>query len=163
MRESIGGTWITQLVIIFMLIFVAFLALTLNYTKAFKLKNEVMTIIEKREGFTSGPDGSIAIINNYLRGNGYSIQKNCEEGSYGVTDLSGNTAERVVNENKKYYYCVSKIKAPSQNHDGKVFYKVNLFLYFNLPVLGDLFTFDISGSSGDVVNPADRDVLAKEE
>ena len=49
MREAIGGTWLTQLIIIFMLIFVAFLALSLNYTKAFKVKNEILSIIEKRE------------------------------------------------------------------------------------------------------------------
>ena len=47
MRTSIGNTWILQLVIIFMLIFVSFLALSLNYTKAYKLKNELVTMIEK--------------------------------------------------------------------------------------------------------------------
>ena len=67
MRESIGATWILQLVIIFMLIFVAFLALSVNYTKAYKIKNEVVTIIEKYEGVSSKKEGSIEIINNYLR------------------------------------------------------------------------------------------------
>ena len=47
MRQAIGTTWILQLVIIFMLIFVAFLSLSLNYTKAFKIKNEIITTIEK--------------------------------------------------------------------------------------------------------------------
>ena len=44
MRQAIGTTWIMQLVIIFMLIFVAFLALTINYTKAFKMKNREIHI-----------------------------------------------------------------------------------------------------------------------
>ena len=68
MRQAIGTTWIMQLVIIFMLIFVAFLALTINYTKAFKIKNELVTIIEKYEGLnygTSNQSGSIDLINNY--------------------------------------------------------------------------------------------------
>lgn len=162
MREAIGGTWITQLAIIFMLIFVAFLALSLNYTKAFKVKNELLTIIEKNEGFTTGDDGSIAIINNYLLSNGYGIMKTCEKDSYGVTNLNSTATELVTNTNKKYYYCVSKINSPSSNHEGKVYYKVNIFFYFNLPVLGDIFTFDISGSTGDVINPADN-LIAKEE
>lgn len=162
MREAIGGTWLTQLIILFMLIFVAFLALSLNYTKAFKVKNELLSIIEKREGLTSGPEGSIEIINNYLKANNYRVTKSCEQGSYGVSDLNGYSAELVTGNAKKYYYCVSKIKAPSTNNEGKVFYKVNIFFYFNLPVLGDIFRFDVNGATGDVVIPAD-DLIAREE
>lgn len=162
MREAIGGTWLTQLIIVFMLIFVAFLALSLNYTKAFKVKNELLSIIEKREGITSGDDGSIAIMNNYLASNNYSVTKSCDVGSYGVTDLNRSTVELVTNNGKKYYYCITKINSPSSNNGGKVYYKINTFFYFNLPILGDLFTFDINGTSGDIVNPADN-LIAKEE
>lgn len=162
MREAIGGTWFTQLIIVFMLIFVAFLALSLNYTKAFKIKNELLTIIEKREGLTTGAEGSIAIMNGYLKANNYGVTKSCEPGSYGITDLNGTTAELVTNNSKKYYYCVTKIKAPSSNNEGKVYYKVNLFFYFNLPILGDIFKFDVNGSTGDVLVPADN-LIAKEE
>ncbi len=156
MREAIGGTWLTQLIIVFMLIFVAFLALSLNYTKAFKIKNELLTIIEKREGFTDGDDGSIAIINNYLRANNYHAQKGCSVDSYGVTDLNSTSIELVTNSSKKYYYCVKKIAAPASNNDAKAYYKISTFFYFNLPVLGDIFTFEVNGSTGDINNPQDR-------
>lgn len=162
MREAIGGTWLTQLVILFMLIFVAFLALSLNYTKAFKIKNELLTIIEKREGLTQGDNGSIAIINNYLKANNYGVTKACEVGSYGVADLNNNVAELVANRSKKYHYCVTKIKSPSSNNEGKVYYNVNIFFYFNLPVLGDVFKFDVNGSTGDIITSADS-LIAKEE
>lgn len=153
MREAIGGTWLTQLIIVFMLVFVAFLALTLNYTKAFKMKNEVLTIIEKYEGLTTGDKGSIAIINNYLQSNGYSATKACPKGSYGVENLNRSTIEKVTN-NKKYYYCVSKVKQPLKNNDQNVYYRINTFFYFNLPVLGNLFTFDINGTTANVAYPA---------
>ena len=58
MRQAIGTTWVMQLVIIFMLIFVAFLALTINYTKAFKIKNELITFIEKNEGVSEREGGT---------------------------------------------------------------------------------------------------------
>ncbi len=161
MREAIGGTWLTQLVIGFMLIFVAFLALSLNYTKAFKIKNELLTIIEKKEGLTDGSNGSIAIINNYLKANNYGVTKSCEEGSYGVSDLNSYSAELVTNTSKKYYYCVTKIKAPSANNSGKSYYRVGIFFYFNIPVLGDIFKFDVNGETGDVIVPADN-LIAKE-
>lgn len=164
MREAIGGTWLTQLIIVFMLIFVAFLALSLNYTKAFKVKNELLSIIEKQEGVTTGEYGTIGIINNYLQSNGYGVMRSCEVDSYGVTDLNSDTIELVTSEgkNKKYYYCIRKINSKSSRQDGKVYYKVNIFFYFNLPVLGDIFTFDINGSTGDVVYPQDK-LIAKEE
>lgn len=162
MREAIGGTWITQLVIGFMLIFVAFLALSLNYTKAFKIKNELLTIIEKREGITTGTGGTIDIINNYLKSNNYHVIKSCEVNSYGVTSLDSNAIELVTNSSKKYYYCISKIKSPSNSNKGEVFYKVNVFFYFNLPVIGDIFKFDVNGSTGNIVVPADN-LIAKEE
>lgn len=162
MREALGGTWLTQLIIIFMLIFVAFLALSLNYTKAFKVKNEILTILEKREGLTSGDNGSIAIINNYLLSNNYHVTKPCEMGSYGVSNLNSPVAELVTNKSKSYYYCISKIKSPSSNNLGKVYYKVNIFFYFNLPVVGDIFKFDVNGTTGDIIIPADN-LIAKEE
>lgn len=107
MRQSIGATWILQLVIVFMLIFVGFLALSINYTKAFRIKNEVLSIIEKYEGISSGEKGSIAIINNYLRHNNYQTMGTCESGSYGVADLSNNTVI-ATSDRSKYYYCVKK-------------------------------------------------------
>lgn len=156
MREAIGGTWVMQLVIVFMLIFVAFLALSLNYSKAFQIKNDMLTMIEKNEGMTTGSDGSIALINNYLSSNGYHVTKPCPEGSYGVADLGKATIEKVTNTSKKYYYCVQKVKSPSTNHKDKVYYKVNIFFYFNLPVIGDIFKFTINGTTNDVVVPADK-------
>ena len=63
MREVIGGTWLTQLVIVIMFVFVAFLALSMNYSKAFRVKNEVISFVEKNEGITKN---SVELINNYL-------------------------------------------------------------------------------------------------
>ncbi len=170
MREAIGGTWLTQLVIIFMLLFVAFLALSLNYTKAFKMKNEVLTIIEKYEGLTDKENGSIQIINNYLKNNNYRVTKRCPEGSYGVRSLDSATLTEVTKENKNnYYYCVTKmsksVMANGENYkeEGQVYYKVNLFLYFNLPILGDIFKFDVNGSTGNIIHPGDTLKIIKKE
>ena len=49
MKEVYGSTWTLQLMIGFILLFVAFLTLTITYSKVFKLKNEVLSIIEKYE------------------------------------------------------------------------------------------------------------------
>ena len=74
MRHTIGGTWLLQLVIIFILLFAAFIILTLNYSRTVKLKNELIDMVEKYEGLNTG---SITLVNNYLIYNGYTTQGVC--------------------------------------------------------------------------------------
>lgn len=154
MRQSIGATWILQLVIVFMLIFVGFLALTINYTKAFKVKNEVVSIIEKYEGVSSGDNGSIALINNYLRYYNYQTMGTCEEGFYGVSSLNS-TAIVPASGNTKYYYCVKKENSSSGTYDDRANYEIVTFFQFNLPFVGDLFTFRVNGTTIDINFPND--------
>ncbi len=156
MREAIGGTWIMQLVIIFMLLFVAFLALSLNYSKAFQVKNDILSMIEKKEGVTND---TIKLINNYLSASGYNVQNTCPENSYGISNLSSNTGVKVgANDSNKYYYCIEKLNSPSPHNNSKVYYKVETFFYFNLPVLGEIFKFTINGSTNDII-PSSGDLL----
>jgi len=154
MRQTIGATWILQLVIIFMLIFVGFLALSINYTKAFKIKNEMLSMIEKYEGVSSGDSGSVALINNYLRYYNYQTMGYCEEGSYGSTNLDSN-ALVLTNSNTKYYYCVKKKDSSSATYPDRATFTIDTFFKFNLPFLGDLFTFRVSGTTIDINWPND--------
>ena len=52
MRESIGGLWLFSIVVTFIVLFVSFLAYSISYTRAFKVKNEIINYIERAEGFT---------------------------------------------------------------------------------------------------------------
>ena len=40
MRESIGGTWILSIVMTFLMLFTAYLAVSVNYAKAFRVKTD---------------------------------------------------------------------------------------------------------------------------
>lgn len=151
MRQAIGTTWIMQLVIIFMLIFVAFLALTINYTKAFKIKNELVSIIERNEGITEKNNGSIGLINNYLVYNNYTVQGNCSEGEYGVKNLYNNTISNVV-PGEKYFYCIKKINASTTTTPYRAKYQIRIFFRFSLPIIGDLITFSVEGTTINITN-----------
>ena len=152
MREAIGSTWVMQLVIIFMLIFVAFLSLTINYTKAFKIKNEFISVIEKYEGLGSEENGSIAIFNNYLRYHNYTAMGHCEENEYGIKDLDTHMLEE-VDKNQKYFYCVRKKNTATVKNKERAKYEVKIFFNFNLPVIGDIFTFAVNGTTIDIIYP----------
>lgn len=165
MRQSIGGTWITGLVISFTFIFAAFLALSINYSKAFRVKNEVLSIIEKNGGITKD---SLTIISNYLTNNGYTLRGECGSNyAYGVR-INGvnNNNIRKASKNGKYSFCVSKIKKKSYNAPNfqkRAHYEIKLFFKFNLPVLGDIFTFDVKGQTKDVTYPLDADMIEESE
>lgn len=154
MRQAIGSTWIMQLVIVFMLIFVAFLALTINYTKAYKIKNEVISVLEKYEGPNSGEDHSISIINNYLKYNGYHSVGTCSDDSFGATSLDSSTLVP-VNNGDKYYYCIRRTGTSTETFPDRVSYELEAFFKFNLPLLGDIFTFRVIGETIDINWPND--------
>ena len=154
MRQAIGSTWILQLVIVFILIFVAFLALSINYTKAYKIKNELLSIIEKYEGVNSGENGSISIINNYLRYNSYGTKGTCENEGFGATSLDSNTLVE-ADEKTKYYYCVKKVNTSNLTFEDRASYEIETFFKFNLPLLGDIFTFRVTGKTIDINWPDD--------
>ncbi len=154
MRESIGSTWLLGLVVAFILIFASFLSLSLNYSKSFKLKNEILSIIEKYEGVQ---ETSINIINNYLTYNSYNTVHTCKTGEYGVSSLNSPELKYVESNDKtRYLYCIKKQKSQSSSANANQFkYEVKLFFNFKLPVIGDLLTFDIKGSTLEMTNPID--------
>ena len=151
MRQTIGGTWILGLVILFILLFVGFIVLTLNYSKSVKVKNEVISIIEKYEGLN---DFSIELVNNYLESSGYAVRGGCEEASgvYGARDLNTSELEDARN-NTDYYYCVKKYNGANTSK----YYQVSIFYKFNLPIIGDTSSFVIKGTTSNFIAKDDAD------
>ena len=143
MRDSVGGTWLFGLIITFMLIFVGYLTLMINYSTVFKNKNEVVHMIERYEGMSTD---TMTLINNYLRNSGYSSKGRCptEEGWMGIEELS--SLARPVNNSSDAYYCYKKTDAGDAGDDS-AYYDVRLFLHFDIPVLGQLGSFDIKGQT----------------
>ena len=154
MRQTIGGTWVFALVIIFTMIFASYIALTINYSRSFKVKNEVLSIIEKSQGFTY--DG-VSLINNYLLQSGYKTLGQCKKQNgqivYGVKSLDGmassSTAEK-AKDGTYYYYCFSKVSSYHSYYKTRAYYRVTLFFHFDLPLLGDISTFDVDGQTSEI-------------
>lgn len=152
MRESIGESWTLQIVAAFILLFVAFLALIISYSKCFKTKNEVISIIEKYEGITSK---SAPIIEGFLNNTSYKGYGKCNndysgigaliagEGNYGLP-VDSNKFEK-AQKNKNYRMCVYRRKA--DNDATLAEYEIVLFYSFNIPAFGNIATFPVSGKT----------------
>ena len=158
MRQTIGTTWILQLMILFILLFVGFIILTLNYSKVIKLKNETVSIIEKYEGLNNT---SIGFINNYLTTSGYATKGKCQTGTYGVygaLSLESNSLENLetANPDSTYFYCIKKYEGQNISN----YYQITLFYKFNLPVIGNASSYTVKGTSTNIIANDNRDYCA---
>ena len=53
MRESINGAWLIGIIMTFMAVFIAYTAISLNYSNAFLMRTQMITIIEQYEGINN--------------------------------------------------------------------------------------------------------------
>lgn len=147
MKSTVSTTEIFKYVLLFTFLFSGFIVLTITYNKAFKLKNEGLSIAEKYEGFTQK---GLTIFNNYLRNNGYAATGNCDTGEYGVSDLNNPDIEP-AQSNKRYFYCLSyrckNGNCTINDNQNYIYYNLKIFYKFNLPIIGELITFKITGES----------------
>ena len=183
MKNAISNVWLLGLVVLFIFLFAGYLAVTINYTKTFKVKNEMLTMIEKQKGVVnistptmknsiiksgkqvSSNIGSLQTMALYLYGSGYRTTGTCDtiteahmtEEWYGVKSLgvpdsgSGDVmpdVEKVVSGHK-YYFCFSRGK----NKNNSVFYRIQVFYKMEFPVIGDITSFRVQGTTADIYNP----------
>ncbi len=141
MREAIGGTWIFGIVVTFIVLFSSYLAISVNYSKAFRVKNQIVSEIEKNEGMSAAYDK----IENYLDNQGYYVYQSCGSGWKGY--LEGT-------KSGSYRYCVK----PTSDTTGsipKTYYTVKVFFRLDLPVIGNIFVFPVTGETKQIINAKD--------
>lgn len=150
MKESIGESWTIQLIAAFVLLFVAFLSLMIAYSRCFKVKNEVVSIIEKYETL----EKSKSIISNYMNAAGYTGTGTCRENSEGgityvkTLCLENNGEFALVTGNRTG--CRACIEQQDDNNNHVTVYRVSLFYNFNIPAFGKLATFEVTGKTIDL-------------
>lgn len=164
MRESVGSTWIFLIAITFTIIFAGFLVMALSYSRTYKEKNELTSIIEKYEGLTTKTtygkniDGSINVMNTYLRNNNYNRKGFCQkvDSVYEATDTVNKMygfdidgTPEIAQDDKRYDYCVL---AMTNNETCNTIFRVTVFFDFNLPVFGDLVKFRVSGQTNEIMD-----------
>ena len=174
MKNAISNIWLLGLVALFIFVFAGYLAVTISYSAAFKLKNEALTIIEKHKGMTDKAPtrsgglwidaGTMETINAYLHGMGYKVKGACPKSKggevwYGMDSLEYTKKPSYEQSSgKKYYYCFSKYKAAYSGDRtlNAYYYKVTFFFKMDLPVLGDIFTFEVPGTTDEIYQAKDN-------
>lgn len=138
MREAFGGAFMIRLVLVFIVVYVAFMAVAVNYAKAFRVKNRVINILEQHQ-YDGNDNATIDAVDHYL-----------EEISYIVQD-EGRKNECVENGGKWSERGVCIIPKCSSDNKNECYYKVATYIVIQFPLIVDYVTFSINGETKTIV------------
>lgn len=129
MREAMGGALLIKLVMFFIVIYVAFLAIAINYSITFRVKNQIINLIEEYEGY----ELAASSIDKYVSNVGY--YKSNKNLAVNFNSDSNTTCQSEG-------YCITKL-----NSDRGYYYKVTAYVTFDFPIIGQILNFPVSGET----------------
>lgn len=128
MREAIGGGFLFNLVIVIVSIVILFFVSILSYSKAYRVKNRIVEIIEENNGCNNDVCHEKIAVDLSNMGYSTATNKACPSGYY---------------TKKNYNYCVSY----EQSADNGYYYKVITYVHFDFPIIGDFINIPIKGET----------------
>lgn len=139
MKDAIGGSLLLNMVVVFSSIVILLFVGIIAYSKAYKVKNRIIEVIEKHETYDSNV---VAELNNDLEKSGYRVAT--QEQVEAKCDANN------LNESE-YFYCVYLKSCGAYDAAGKCtgqrHYEVVTYIHFDFPVIGDVLTFAVRGET----------------
>ena len=154
MREAIGGLGLTQIVIFFLVVFAGYISISVNSNKAYKVKNEVISIIQKNNGFD---ETALEQIEEYMTKVGYRATADCD--ALGTPGWDGYTSSGTKN-NQKALFCIKTMNIVYDTgtticpqFPKSVYYQVKIFFGLDIPIINSLFKFQLTGTTRKLYYP----------
>lgn len=129
MREAIGNGMLLNVVIVIVAAVMLFFAGIFSYSKAYRIKNRIVEIIEEYGEYNSTAESAISTD---LKTAGYFNAKNKSCSSDNVNSTT-------------YNYCIYKIINSDENNS--YYYKVVTYTQFNFPFIGDFIKIPVKGET----------------
>lgn len=129
MRDAFGGEFMLRLMLVFIVIYVAFAAISLNYAKAFRIKNKVISYIEEND-ITSLDDINCDTLGKIITKNQYN--KTCKMGNGLISDEENNSIG---------YCCNGVIISLKERTNTEYIYNINTYADWNIGALNMILTF----------------------
>lgn len=153
MKEAIGGLGILVIAILFILLFGGFLSASANYSKAFKVKNEIINIIERNKGFAieGSSNKTLDEIYDYMTEVGYRTTGTCDGDEW-----VGYNIKSYGETYKNAMICIKKVNLNSDSIEvpDSAYYHVRVFYQMDIPVINRFFHFRIEGTTKRILYPA---------
>lgn len=170
MKEAVGSIPLFQIVIVFVLLFTGYVSLSINHSKAYNIKNELINIIKNQGGVctsNNAAEGSNCEnfseqIRDYFKGQSYRGTGDCsklETAEDNVLWVGFNREGEEIGANaKNAAFCVRGIKARSGSElPNALYYQVKVFYQLDLPILGSAFQFSVGGETSRIYSPNECD------
>ncbi len=155
MRDALGGVINIQMILVFIAIVSGYLAFSVNYTKAFHVKNYIINKIEEYEG--TGNNDAIDAINQYMNKVGYSGPPSNSSPSIDCSSSQGASGRVVSSGSTRYGLCRFEGKPKTEKVNGRdvstprFYYKVVTYVNIDVPVINQIMAgldfFQVSGET----------------
>ena len=156
MKEAIGGSWITMIVIMFVLLFASFMSLSINWSKTYKVKDELIMAIERNNGVN---DDSIGEVTKYMAELGYRVTGGtCPYGYVGF-DYTGRKSSSEPS------FCIkgNLVGASATGHKSfTAYYSIIVFFRLDIPMIRHIVKFDLEANTS-VILPRTNDLVLKRD
>ncbi len=135
MRDAIGGSVTIVIISVFIVIVLAYLAFNVNYTKAFRMKDKIITVYEEYNGNCQSACQNKIV--SYAHDIGYNVSSDalrCREGW------------------SKYqnYFCYKEVTVSNIKDVGrKKYYKIATKINIEIPIIQNVFNFQMFWITGD--------------
>lgn len=142
MRDAFGGTFVIKLILIFIVIYISFMAIAMQYAKTFRVKNLIINKLEQSQYDGSLEDEDVLI----------EISDTLGQIPYNINDIGTNTcngekqrfitSETGTSSSAGGGFCLEQKGTPN-----KPYYKVTTYIVASLPLFGINITIPISGET----------------
>lgn len=151
MKDAMGGIFTLQAIVVALLIIMCLMAFAVNYSKAFRVKNEIRSIIEKNEGLTDDAQKQIRqVVANLQYFQSDTYNNLCVKLNDGKTDDgTGKGMWKLYTdpEDSRIHFCIKCEYADSMgdtnNEPGYrgAYYSIVTYVNIDVPIVNNIIPF----------------------
>lgn len=139
MRDAFGGIVNITMIVVFLVIVSGYLAFNVTYTKAFRMKNKIITVLEQYEGCENDDQACKKELDNYAQSIGYNTNLTTYK------DSTGKSYECMGRG-----YCWAKFSS-GEGDNTKYYFKVVTSITIDIPIINKILTgvpfFQLTGNT----------------
>jgi len=141
MKEAIGTSYVFSIMMVFVGVMIALVVGSIAYSKGFRVRNRVIDIIQRHEGYPGRENIARREIEENLRTIGYRISdRECPTRHHRDTELEFQHV--AVIQESDFRYCIYRFETTRGNY-----YGVTVFITFDLPLIGGLIEIPVYGET----------------
>ena len=131
MKEAVGGTSLFFIVIVILSVFALYVSLAINWSAAYKVKDEILFYIETNRGMNKK---ALADIKAYTKESGYAGWGKCEGACW--KGVSVNTVDGRATSERGTSFCVKRTTYVTDSSlPERAFYDIKVFFKIDVPII----------------------------